>query len=59
MARNGYSKRGSRAKTPVKALHVRSGDQVFVIAGEGKSNTPRKVLSTLPREGKVIVEALM
>jgi len=58
MARKGYSKRGHRAKSPVKALHVRSGDQVFVISGEGKSNTPRKVLSTLPREGKVIVEGV-
>lgn len=58
MARKGHSKRGSRVKSPVQALHVRSGDQVFVIAGEGKSNTPRKVLSVLPREGKVIVEGV-
>jgi large subunit ribosomal protein L24 len=58
MARNSYSKRGQRAKSPVKSLRVRSGDKVLVIAGEGKSNTPRKVLSVLPRSGKVLVEGV-
>ena len=58
MAKNSYSKRGQGRKAMVKGLHVRSGDQVFVISGEGKSNTPRKVLSVLPRDGKVIVEGV-
>lgn len=41
-----------------KPLHVRTGDMVIVISGDGKSNTPRQVLSVLPKEGKVIVEGI-
>jgi large subunit ribosomal protein L24 len=41
-----------------KTLRVRAGDDVIVISGEGKSNTPRKVLSTLPKENRVIVEGV-
>ena len=41
-----------------KPLHVRTGDMVIVISGDGKSNTPRQVLTVLPKEGKVIVEGI-
>jgi large subunit ribosomal protein L24 len=58
MARNSYSKRGQNAKVRRKPLHIRRGDQVLVIAGEGKSSTPRKVLSVLPNAGKVVVEGV-
>jgi large subunit ribosomal protein L24 len=39
-------------------LHIRTGDTVLVIAGGGRSKTPRKVLGVLPREGKVLVEGV-
>jgi len=39
-------------------LAIRTGDMVLVLSGEGRSKTPRKVLSVLPREGKVIVEGV-
>lgn len=58
MAKASYSKRLAHAKQAVKPLRIRKGDQVLVIAGEGKSNSPRKVLSVLPREGKVVVEGI-
>lgn len=57
MAKTSYSKR-QKTRKQVKPLGIRSGDQVLVIAGEGKSNTPRKVLSVLPRTGKVLVEGV-
>ena len=41
-----------------KPLHVRVGDDVIVISGEGRGKTPRKVLAVLPQEGKVIVEGV-
>lgn len=58
MAKTSHSKRGLRSLIPGKPLHIRRGDQVLVIAGEGKSKTPRKVLSVLPRTGKVLVEGV-
>jgi len=58
MAKASYSKRRAHAKVAVKPLRIRQGDQVLVIAGEGKSSSPRKVLSVLPREGKVLVEGI-
>jgi large subunit ribosomal protein L24 len=44
------------AKT--KKMNIRTGDMVLVISGEGRSKTPRKVLSVLPSEGKVVVEGV-
>ncbi|MDF2439471.1 MAG: large subunit ribosomal protein [Abditibacteriota bacterium] len=44
--------------TSKKPMRIRTGDDVIVVSGAGRSNTPRKVLSTLPREGKVIVEGV-
>jgi large subunit ribosomal protein L24 len=44
--------------TSQKPMRIRTGDDVIIISGAGRSNTPRKVLSTLPREGKVIVEGV-
>src|SRR5688500_5562433 len=41
-----------------KPLHIRTGDMVLVISGEGRGDTPRKVLGVLPRDGKVIVEGV-
>lgn len=41
-----------------KPLRIRTGDDVIVISGEGKSSSPRKVLSVLPKERKVIVEGV-
>jgi len=58
MAKASYSKRRAHVKVAAKPLRIRQGDQVLVIAGEGKSNSPRKVLSVLPREGKVVVEGI-
>ena len=39
-------------------INIRTGDEVIVISGGGRSKTPRKVLNVLPREGKVIVEGV-
>lgn len=41
-----------------KPLNIRTGDTVLVISGEGRGNTPRKVLGVLPKQGKVIVEGV-
>jgi len=41
-----------------RTLNVRTGDVVLIIEGEGRANTPRKVLSVLPAEGKVVVEGV-
>jgi large subunit ribosomal protein L24 len=41
-----------------KPIGIRTGDQVIVIAGSGKSKTPRTVLSVLPKERKVIIEGV-
>ncbi|MDQ3812515.1 MAG: 50S ribosomal protein L24 [Armatimonadota bacterium] len=41
-----------------RSLHIRTGDEVIVISGEDRSKTPRKVLSVLPKQGKVIVEGV-
>ncbi|HVF09569.1 MAG TPA: 50S ribosomal protein L24 [Abditibacteriaceae bacterium] len=41
-----------------KPLRIRTGDEVLVVSGEGRSSTPRKVLAVLPREGKVVVEGV-
>ena len=41
-----------------KPLHIRTGDDVIVTSGEDKGSTPRKVLSVLPKERKVIVEGV-
>ncbi len=39
-------------------LAIRKDDMVIVLSGEGRSKTPRKVLSVLPYEGKVVVEGV-
>lgn len=53
------NKRQSRnRKKTTKSLRIRKGDQVIVIAGEGKSSSPRKVLSVLPSQNKVVVEGV-
>ncbi len=41
-----------------KPLHIKTGDDVIVISGEGRSKTPRKVLAVLPKDRKVIVEGV-
>ncbi len=41
-----------------KKLHVKTGDMVMILSGDGRSKTPRKVLGTLASEGKVIVEGV-
>src|SRR5688572_20950971 len=41
-----------------KKLHVKTGDMVMILSGDGRSKTPRKVLSTLASEGKVVVEGV-
>ena len=48
----------ARRKKPInrKPLHIRTGDDVIVISGEDKGNSPRKVLAVLPKERKLIVE---
>ncbi len=38
-------------------LHVKSGDRVKIIAGDDKGKTGR-VIRTLPREGRVVVEGV-
>lgn len=46
-------------KKQAKKLLIRKGDQVVVISGKDKDRkTPRTVIATLPREGKVIVEGV-
>ena len=45
-------------ESKARKLNIRTGDSVIVISGGGRSKTPRKVLSVLPREGKVIVEGV-
>jgi large subunit ribosomal protein L24 len=49
------NKKQQEAKKP---LRIRTGDDVIVISGAGRSKEPRKVLSTLPKEGKVVVEGV-
>ena len=57
MFRGGNS-HSSKIKEP-KQLHIRTGDTVIVLSGDERiSKTPRQVLSTLPKEGKVIVEGV-
>jgi len=56
MFRGGNS-HSSKIKEP-KQLHIRTGDTVIVLSGDGRGKTPRKVLSTLPKAGKVIVEGV-
>ncbi len=42
-----------------KKLHVKSGDTVVVISGKDKDRVKkRKVLSAIPKEGRVIVEGV-
>lgn len=50
-------KKSTTCKGP-RSLHIRTGDAVLIIAGEGRSKVPHKVLSVLPRQGKVIVEGV-
>ena len=45
-------------KAEKQKLAIRTGDMVLVLSGEGRSKTPRKVLSVLPREGKVVIEGV-
>ncbi len=51
-----HSKR-EQPKRP-RPLGIRTGDNVIVLSGAGKSAEPRKVLGVLPREGKVLVEGV-
>ncbi|MDO4726255.1 MAG: 50S ribosomal protein L24 [Porphyromonadaceae bacterium] len=37
-------------------LHVKKGDNVIVIAGNDKSNKPRRVLAVYPDKQRVLVE---
>ena len=45
-------------ETKRRPMRIRTGDDVIVLSGAGRSNTPRKVLGVLPSEGKVIVEGV-
>ena len=52
-----HSKRQQETKR--KSLNIRTGDDVIVISGSGsKDKTPKKVLSVLTKEGKVVVEGV-
>lgn len=52
-----HSKRQQETKR--KSLHIRTGDDVIVISDSGsKDKTPKKVLSVLTKEGKVVVEGV-
>ncbi len=42
---------------PKRSLHVKSGDTVEIISGKDKGKRG-KVLRTLPKEGKIIVEKI-
>lgn len=49
----------AKMKERRKPLHIRSGDDVIVISGEGRDpSTPRKVLQVFPQEGKVLIEGV-
>jgi len=41
-----------------KSLGIRTGDDVIVLSGAGKSKTPRKVLKVLTAENQVVVEGV-
>ncbi|HEX8834353.1 MAG TPA: 50S ribosomal protein L24 [Abditibacteriaceae bacterium] len=41
-----------------KALGIRTGDDVIVLSGSGKSKEPRKVLAVFTQERKVLVEGV-
>ena len=47
-----------KKKVERKPINIRTGDDVIVISGEGRSATPRKVLSVVLAEGKIIVEGV-
>ena len=51
-----HSKRAPEPRRRV--LGIKTGDDVIVLSGASKSNTPRKVLSVLRQEGKVVVEGV-
>lgn len=51
-----HSKRGQEPRP--KSMGIKAGDEVIVLSGSGKSAEPRKVISTLRREGKVVVEGV-
>lgn len=51
-----HSKRGPEPRRRV--LGIKTGDDVIVLSGAGKSSTPRKVLTVLRQEGKVVVEGV-
>ena len=52
-------KNQKRKPQPRKPLHIKAGDEVVVIAGEGRiGQTPRKVIQTFPQTGKVLVEGV-
>ena len=53
-----FRSRKQNQKVNRKPMRIRTGDEVIVISGRDRSNTPRKVLGVLPREGKVIVEGV-
>jgi large subunit ribosomal protein L24 len=39
-------------------LHIKKGDNVIVIAGNSKSNKPRRVLAVYPNEQRALVEGV-
>jgi large subunit ribosomal protein L24 len=39
-------------------LHIKKGDNVIVIAGNGKSDKPRRVLEVIPDKQRAIVEGV-
>lgn len=51
-----HSKKAAAPRS--KPMGIRAGDQVVVLSGSAKGAEPRKVISTLPREGKVLVEGV-
>jgi large subunit ribosomal protein L24 len=55
MAKTAAKKKEQNAR---RSLGIRTGDNVVVISGKNKGAEVRKVLSVLPRDGKVIVEGV-
>jgi len=47
-----------KKKVERKSLNIRTGDDVIVISGEGRSPQPRKVIGVVLADGKVIVEGV-
>lgn len=55
----GRTSKKKKAPPNRRPLHIKTGDEVIVLRGEGsESRNPRKVLGVLPKERKVLVEGV-